>query len=222
MDRVLIVENDPMVASIIKRYLESIGDVAIYGPVSTLNDINEILEKHKINLILLDAYLPQKSGFEVLRLLRKRKYYDNVIMITAANSVEEVKRAYAYGVVDYIMKPFEYNRFKKAFEKHLFRSEILAGKSVLEQSDLDKNAVVENKISLPKGLNPITMSSIEEKLNEDKTKEWTIRELAKEMGISNVTIKKYLDYLEQSGDICSNLTTGQVGRPEFRYFLRKY
>ena len=196
MEKVLIVEDDPMVALINRRYLESIGNVEVFGPVTRPDELFAVLEQEDIDLILLDAYLPQKSGFEILKMLRKKEYYTNVIMITAANTNKEVKQAYAYGVVDYLMKPFDINRFKMAFEKHLAISNILEKKEVLEQSDLDKEVTLENKVELPKGLNPITMKRIGDKLKENPNKVWTIRELAKEICISNVTIKKYLDYLE--------------------------
>ena len=93
--KILIVEDDPMVALINKRFLENMGFKDILGPVQTEEEIIKVLDKENIDLILLDVYLPKKNGIDILKRLRYKKYLTDVIMITAANSVEEVKRAFA-------------------------------------------------------------------------------------------------------------------------------
>ena len=88
MMKVLIVEDDPMVALINKSYLEQIGDIEVLGPVMYEKDIINILEKEDINIILLDVFLPEKSGIEILQSLRSKSFFNDVIMITAANNIE--------------------------------------------------------------------------------------------------------------------------------------
>lgn len=121
MSKVVIVEDDPMVGLINKKYLEQIGNMMIYGPVMTEEEVFKYIENEKIDLILLDEYLPQKKGMDILKELRNKGYFGDVIMITAANSQNEVEKAYAYGVIDYLIKPFEFERFQEAIEKHLKR-----------------------------------------------------------------------------------------------------
>ena len=58
-------------------------------------------------------------------------------------------------------------------------------------------------------------------LNENSNKVWTLREIANEIKISNVTIKKYMDYLDSIGKVDSEMTFGNVGRPEYKYFVKK-
>ncbi len=91
--KILIVEDDPMVALINKRFLENMGFKNILGPVQTEEEIIKVLDKENIDLILLDVYLPKKNGIDILKSLRYKKYLTDVIMITAANSVEEVKKS---------------------------------------------------------------------------------------------------------------------------------
>lgn len=220
MCNILIVEDDPMVAHIMKRYLERMERVQVYGPVTTLDGIASVLKRHAVDLILLEAYLPKQSGFDILKILRDKEYYGSVAMITAANSKQEIRRAYAYGVVDYIIKPFEEERLKITVMKHQKFVEKLQGKEYLCQKDLDEEKAKELRDYLPKGLNPATLDKIMKKLKEDSKHEWTIRELAKETQISNVTIKKYMDYMEQTGKIQASLTYGQIGRPEYKFFLK--
>lgn len=218
--KILIVEDDPMVALINKRFLENMGFKNILGPVQTEEEIIKVLDKENIDLILLDVYLPKKNGIDILKSLRYKKYLTDVIMITAANSVEEVKRAFAYGVTDYLDKPFEFERFEEAINKYKQKNNLLNKREALSQQDIDViSKSLEEKIELPKGLNQKTLDRIMEFLKENQGKVWTLREIAYELKISNVTIKKYMDYLEDVKKVNVTLTSGNVGRPEYKYTL---
>ncbi|MGU8166531.1 response regulator [Clostridium perfringens] len=218
--KILIVEDDPMVALINKRFLENMGFKNILGPVQTEEEIIKVLDKENIDLILLDVYLPKKNGIDILKSLRYKKYLTDVIMITAANSVEEVKRAFAYGVTDYLVKPFEFERFEEAINKYKQKNNLLNKREALSQQDIDViSKSLEEKIELPKGLNQKTLDRIMEFLKENQGKVWTLREIAYELKISNVTIKKYMDYLEDVKKVNVTLTSGNVGRPEYKYTL---
>ncbi|MDK0615180.1 response regulator [Clostridium perfringens] len=218
--KILIVEDDPMVALINKRFLENMGFKDILGPVQTEEEIIKVLDKENIDLILLDVYLPKKNGIDILKSLRYKKYLTDVIMITAANSVEEVKRAFAYGVTDYLVKPFEFERFEEAINKYKQKNNLLNKREALSQQDIDViSKSLEEKIELPKGLNQKTLDRIMEFLKENQGKVWTLREIAYKLKISNVTIKKYMDYLEDVKKVNVTLTSGNVGRPEYKYTL---
>lgn len=218
--KILIVEDDPMVALINKRFLENMGFKDILGPLQTEEEIIKVLDKENIDLILLDVYLPKKNGIDILKSLRYKKYLTDVIMITAANSVEEVKRAFAYGVTDYLVKPFEFERFEEAINKYKQKNNLLNKREALSQQDIDIiSKSLEEKIELPKGLNQKTLDRIMEFLKENQGKVWTLREIAYELKISNVTIKKYMDYLEDVKKVNVTLTSGNVGRPEYKYTL---
>lgn len=220
LSKILIVEDDPMVALINRRYLENIGFKNILGPVQTEEEIIKILDKEEVDLILLDVYLPKKNGIDILKSLRYKKYLTDVIMITAANSVEEVKRAFAYGVTDYLVKPFEFERFKEAINKAKQKNNMLNKYNSLSQSDIDTiSKVSEEKVTLPKGLSEKTLGRVLEFLKENEGKVWTLREIAYELKISNVTIKKYMDYLELIKKVNVTLTSGNIGRPEYKYTL---
>ncbi|EOU1133894.1 MAG: response regulator [Clostridium perfringens] len=218
--KILIVEDDPMVALINKRFLENMGFKNILGPVQTEEEIIKVLDKENIDLILLDVYLPKKNGIDILKSLRYKKYLTDVIMITAANSVEEVKRAFAYGVTDYLVKPFEFERFEEAINKYKQKNNLLNKREALSQQDIDViSKSLEEKVELPKGLNQKTLDRVMEFLKENQGKVWTLREIAYELKISNVTIKKYMDYLEDVKKVNVTLTSGNVGRPEYKYTL---
>ena len=160
----------------------------------------------------------------ILKVIREKNIFTDVIMITAANSSDEIKKAFAYGVVDYLVKPFEFERFKESINKYKIKNNLLLNDEILTQNDIDNlimNNSLGNQVKLPKGLNEKTLNRVIKFLNENSHEVWTLREIAYEIKISNVTIKKYMDYLESIGKVGSEMTFGNVGRPEYKYFVKK-
>ena len=224
MKNVLIVEDDPMVALINKRYLEKVDGVNVLGIVMTEEEIIEYLDRDEVDLILLDIYLPKKNGIDILKSLRNKNYLVDIIMITAGNSVEEVKTAFAYGVVDYLVKPFDLERFEEAIKRYISKNKILKNTENLKQRELDKLRNIDKnneKSELPKGLNDRTLKKVKELLSINRHRVWTVREISNELNISNVTIKKYMDFLEQTGKVRVDSTSGNVGRPELLYEINE-
>lgn len=228
MYKVLIVEDDPMVAMINQDYIEMIENFEVIGCVATETDVFKSLKSNKIDLIILDVYLPNSDGLNILKKIREKQYLTDVIMVTAANGIEGIKKAMAYGVVDYLVKPFQRNRFNEAVDKFLTKNSFFettdrSKKENLSQDKIDmfytKPAM--EKLDLPKGLHEKTLGRISSLLLKEKNKIWTIREISKELNISNVTIKKYMDYLESIKKITSTTTHGNIGRPEYNYRVIK-
>ena len=220
MENVLIIEDDPMVSLINRKYIELIEGFKVIALVYTEEDVLKVLEEEKIDLILLDYYLPKQNGLEILKSIRNKGYLSDVIMITAANSVEEIKVAFAYGAIDYLIKPFEFERFKEAINKYISKNELLKKNKNLEQKELDILSQKEQlSLEVPKGLSKKTLENLIDLLEKEKFREWTIREISECLGISNVSIKKYMDYLEKIKKVKMTSTYGNVGRPEYKYTL---
>ena len=111
--KILIIEDDPMVAMIHKEYFKRKEISNDLNHVSTLEEAKEFLANSDTDLIILDNYLADGQGIEFLPEL---KGYP-IIMITAANDVQTVEAALTNGVVDYLVKPFTYERFSQAIDK---------------------------------------------------------------------------------------------------------
>lgn len=92
MIKVLIVEDDPMVAEFNKRYLKEINGFSLSGIVHNVRDAKEFLNKEQVNLILLDVYMPGANGLELLHFIREQKMAVDVILITAAADTEKFKQ----------------------------------------------------------------------------------------------------------------------------------
>lgn len=221
---VLIVEDDPMVALINRKYLESIDGLSVAGVVMDEESIIRMLDEEKVDLILLDIYLPKKNGIDILRDLRGKGYIVDIIMITAGNSTEEVKTAFAYGVTDYLVKPFDFNRFEHALNRYIEKRKLFNGRDGISQDALDKIQSVSKdvcSIKVPKGLNDRTLKRVEELLSSEPNKIWTVREISSALVLSNVTVKKYMDFLEEMDKVIVDNTSGNIGRPELLYKIKE-
>ncbi|MEY8742329.1 response regulator [Bacillales bacterium AN1005] len=114
MINVMIVEDDPMVTRINKRYFTKIEGFRLAATATSVDEAIQLLDKEEIQLILLDIFMPGKLGIELLAHLRKNELECDFIIISAASDLERIKKALRYGIVDYLIKPFEFDRFNTA------------------------------------------------------------------------------------------------------------
>ena len=191
--RVLIIEDDPMVAMIHKEYFKRKELTDDLNHVTSLEAAKDYLKKNKVDLIVLDNYLTDGQGVEFLPEL---KGYP-IIMITAANDVQTVEAALSNGVVDYLVKPFTYERFSQAIDKVQDYVNLLSKEKInqdLIDDYLNSGRVEEEEDSLPKGLSRITLKKVIEAIQQQNTG-FTTQQIADILDISRITIRKYLNHL---------------------------
>lgn len=226
MIKVLIVEDDPMVAEINKRYLHDMKGFRLTGLVHTVKDAIDFLQKETVELILLDVYMPGDNGLVLLKYIREHHLEIDVILITAAGEKDKIQTALRLGAVDYLIKPFEFDRFQQALlrfqDKYLF----FANHGVLKQEDLDDRILStehtqmeEPIIDLPKGLTSSTLQVVVEVLKAKGTNPFSTDDISESTYISRVSVRKYLKFLTQLGVLKESLTYG-IGRPVYLYTLQ--
>lgn len=222
MYEVLIVEDDPMVAMINKQYVSQnphfhVADVCKDG-VSAL----EYLKNHTIHLAILDVYMPRSNGLTLLQQMRANHISTSVIMVTAANDTTTVEQALQLGIVDYLVKPFMADRFEQALEKFLFIQQSVHGVSTFSQEHIDHlmgSSSEKGADVLPKGIQMQTLDVILDFLKSQEGKELTAEEIADQIGLSRVTIRRYMNYLLERGDITEQMNYETGGRPCMLYRL---
>jgi DNA-binding response OmpR family regulator len=107
MSRVLIVEDEAHLADGLRFNLQAEGHaVEIAGDAESALD-RLVEKKERFDAIVLDVMLPGKSGFDVAALLREKKNYVPILMLTARGRPEDVLQGFASGADDYLPKPFE-------------------------------------------------------------------------------------------------------------------
>lgn len=105
-ENILLVEDDKHISKLVKYNLEKAGYNCI--AVVTGEDGFVVLDKEKINLIILDVMLPKMDGFEVCRLIKQEDLYSQIPIIMLTARAEEIDRIVGLelGADDYIAKPF--------------------------------------------------------------------------------------------------------------------
>lgn len=220
MIKVLIVEDDPMVLEVNKQYLSKLTNFTLVDSAKTGEEALEKIKNNDMDLVLLDIYLPDISGVELLKSIRDLNIPIDVITVTAARDSETVHRLFRLGVIDYLVKPFHYKRFKSALENYERFWYKLKHKEVINQDDIDfiRDQELKQTEVLPKGLNDITLNQIMIALLKQE-EAVTAEELAQYLGLARVTVRRYLDYLVKQQKINVNLKYGQVGRPTHYYSI---
>lgn len=219
MWKVLVVEDDPMLAEIHKRYIEGNPDFTCTAIALDAKAAFDEIEKDCPDLIFLDVYLPQMNGLEFLKELRAGQKQIDVILITAARESDQVETAYRYGAVDYLIKPFEFSRLNEALEAYKLRKGLAVKADALDQKSLDeiyKRTANNVHVVLPKGLHERTLERVRKSINRFEHPV-TIEEIAEVMEMSKVTLRRYLEYMEKTGDIEIEMAYGLRGRPSYMY-----
>ncbi len=107
MSRVLVVEDEAHLAQGLRFNLQAEGHaVEVAGDGETALD-RLVEKKERFDVVVLDVMLPGKSGFDVAALLREKKNYVPILMLTARGRPEDVLQGFAAGADDYLPKPFE-------------------------------------------------------------------------------------------------------------------
>lgn len=222
MYKVLIVEDDPMVAMINEQFVSRHKDFVVAHKCNDGKSALEYLENNDVDLIILDVFMPYMDGFETLRQIRKKQIPVDVIMVTAANEREQLKEGLHLGVVDYLVKPFTFERFKVALDKFIAQSEALKDLDKVNQKNIDflidKSRKKTNEL-YPKGIQEKTLQTIIEHLKENKNKWLTGDEIAEKVGLTGVTVRRYMTHLSEVGIVIADMNYGTGGRPCMLYKL---
>lgn len=221
MIRVLIVEDDPMVADLAAVYLEGMEGFHLEGRASSGEAALEMLRAKQIDLALLDVYMPGMTGMELLRVIKTRFFHTDVIMITAAQNSDDILNAMRMGVADYIVKPFTVERFRAALEQLREKRQILTSpEAPITQEILDKRIFIKKSLQAPaetpKGVDATTLQNIIHVL-QGCSGTFSLKDIEGLAGISRISLKKYFDYLTESGRLDSEKDYGGHGRPVTRY-----
>ncbi len=219
MRDVLIVDDDFMVAEIHRRFVERVDGFRAVGVARTGGEALSSTRELRPHLVLLDVYLPDMTGLDVLQRLRSDGDLVGVIMITAARELDTVKGALDGGAADYLIKPFEFPQFKAKLEAFAARADALESAGGIDQSLVDSLFGRSGAATqpLPKGLGAETGQLVLEAVRN--AGEVSAAECADLVGISRVSARRYLEHYLSAGALELRLQYG-VGRPERRYHLR--
>ncbi|CAM3005949.1 response regulator [Vibrio mytili] len=218
--RVMIIEDDLAIAELHHKYLSQLDGLDVVGIATSRMEAEMQIDILKPDLLLMDVYLPDGTGLEILNTLRSSNLTCDVILITAARDVDTLQQAMRGGVVDYLLKPVMFPRLDAALKKYIAQRQQLDVMKSLDQnlvdqmlrsSDMSDSAVKR----LPKGIDGVTLDKIRELFTGSES--LTADEAGLRIGASRTTARRYLEYLISAGELEADLNYGTVGRPERCY-----
>ncbi|MFF9486477.1 response regulator [Streptomyces sp. NPDC014676] len=217
---VLVVDDDFRVARVHRAYVERLDVFRVVGVAGTGEQAIAAVDELRPDLVLLDLYLPDLFGLDVIPRLRTAGHDCDVMVISAAREADAVRGAVRHGVVDYLLKPFDFEDLRGRLERYAVQRGRLLGTVVRGQADVDRvlagGAAGSVSPVLPKGMSAETAGLVERTLREtDGTLSAT--ECAALTGVSRVSARRYLEYFHTVGAVEVSLRYGSTGRPERRY-----
>jgi CitB family two-component system response regulator MalR len=220
MIKVLIVEDDPMVAEFNRRYLARTEGFELVAVAGTGDEALAILAREPVDLVLLDIFMPGKNGLELLSDIRCAGAGVDVILVTAAADRGSIQKALQHGAVDYLIKPFEFERLNASLTAYRERVKLMRRSAVLSQADLDRRILHKDlpfQTELPKGLDRNTLRRVWADIAAAGDAPFSTEDMSRAVGISRVSMRKYLDFLTRQGVLDVAVVYGAIGRPVYKY-----
>ncbi|MFK0119616.1 response regulator [Streptomyces sp. NPDC090994] len=216
----LVVDDDFMVARIHRAFVERVTPFRVVGAAATGEQALAAVDRLRPGLVLLDLYLPDVFGLDLLPRLRAAGHDCDVMVVSAARETDTVRAAVRQGVVDYLLKPFEFEDLRLRLERYAVQRGRLLETVVRGQADVDRVLAGAGGPApgpaLPKGMSVETAELIERALR-DADGTLSASECAARTGVSRVSARRYLEYFHTVGSAEVSLRYGVAGRPERRY-----
>lgn len=226
--QVIIVEDDPMVADIDRQYVEMNRAFRVVQTFKSSADAIDFLSGGalKADLIILDYYTPSMTGLQFVDRLHALGLNPAVIMVTSANEAAIVQSLLDRGVLDYLVKPFRCERFQQALARFLERKKMLAVGGGVDQATIDnlvqrRQEEQEPGPTLEKGLNMGTLQRMRDFFREYTGPAVTSEQIAERVGLSRITVRRYVGYMAEHGELNSFVDYQTGGRPCIRYTAGK-
>lgn len=220
---VAIVEDDYRVAAIHEQFLSKINGVKLVGKSLNGKETHDLIQNNPIDLVLLDIYIPDMLGTDLIKDIRAENPRVGIIIISAATEKPMVEDTIQKGIFDYIIKPVTMERFIETIKRYMHTRKMLDVKQEIDQSFLDqyfgfKKELPNSNRQTPKGIDPLTLETVKN-LMSDFLAGITAEEMGEKMGASRTTARRYLEHLTSTGEGNAELEYGIVGRPERKYYL---
>jgi response regulator of citrate/malate metabolism len=222
---ILIVDDDFMVAKVHAGFVAALDGFEVVGTASTGAQALDEVNRLQPDLVLLDVYLPDMTGLDVLRQLRAEGSSVDVIVISAARDVDSIRSALHGGVLNYLVKPFDRRTFETRLRDYATLREDLGELEEAGQTDVDRvfgfsRGSVEPPSPTPKGIAPETLQLVRETLAAAGPDGLSATECSERTGLARVSARRYLEQMvaQQEADVRQKY--GTAGRPERRFTLR--
>lgn len=211
--RVLIVEDDFHVGRLHAGFVDAVPGFRALPPAPTAAQGLKTIHAERPDLVLLDVYLPDASGLDLLRSIDV-----DAMMLSAAADPESIRKALRRGALAYLVKPFAAEELQSRLRGYARYRRLLAETGNLTQGRLETawQALHPGDSS---SAGPRTGSATEAAVLAAlaRAPDQSTADVAKSVGISRTTAQRYLSALADDGAVIISLRYGSTGRPEHRY-----
>lgn len=216
---VLVVEDDEVIARVYRRVIDETPGFRVTSVAPTAEHaIRTLRQGVPVELVLLDIGLPGADGVTLLRAIRQ-SHGPEVIAVTAMREKAVVRSLLHLGVLDYLIKPFTFERLQHALARYRNRAHALARESV-SQTDLDAFYSAADRFLLPRGLSHETLQAVRTAIREAPGPA-SANEVAKRAFVARVTARRYLEYLTTLRQVDCISEVDGPGRPRKTYRWRE-
>lgn len=213
MLKVMIVEDDSEIAALHAHFIAKEPSLKLVGIAVSFGMVREMMEIAKPDLVIVDNYLPDGRGVDLVYEWLKLEHKPECILITAANDAQTVNLAHRYGAFDYLVKPVDYQRLSLSLNKFIQVRQHLSQANKLHQSELD--SLFYQAPTAPEVNNSTDEFTLKQVVAQfaHAHVEQTASSVAEMMNISKSTARRYLDKAVDRGELTAFLEHGKVGRP---------
>jgi len=221
--RAVVVDDDYRVAAIHAAYVNKVGGFQAIAEAHTAAEAVAAVDRLRPDLLLLDLYLPDEHGLELVARLRRDGHPPvDVIVITAAKDADSVRAAMQGGALHYLLKPFGFPTLRDKLLSYAQMRTRLGALQEADQRTVDRvfGALrAPDQLSGAKGRSVHTLEAVEQLLT-DADHDMSAAEVAERTGMSRATAQRYLSHLHELGRVDIRLRYGSGGRPEHGYRWR--
>jgi response regulator of citrate/malate metabolism len=220
-----IVDDDFMVARVHAGFVAALAGFEVVGRAHTGQDALDEIERLRPDLVLLDVYLPDMTGLDVLGRLRALGTDVDVIVISAARDLASLQRARHGGVLHYLVKPFDRRTFEARLLDYAQLRADIDQVGEVAQSHADRlfsagRPPDRPAARTPKGISPETFQLVRRALAAAGAAGLSATECGEATGLGRVSARRYLEQLVSDQEADVRQRYGTAGRPERRFTLR--
>jgi len=221
MKCLVVCDSQPM-TQMIEEYTERLKCFSHLKTVGEFNLAIQALNKYAFDYIILILSHPKEANLDLLQFVRTESISAEVIMISSVSRVEYIRKAFSFGICDYIIKPVSFDRFKQSIRRATTKANYLDGFKYLSQSEVDHYIALGDgsgpiDLTEKKGVSALTLKKIEAMISKE-SRPFTAGALAKKAGLSRITVRRYLENMLEEGLLSADYIYGEIGRPQKVYF----
>lgn len=218
---VLIVEDEPQLATLHAEFIEKNFNLRVVAYAATLSEARAKVNAQRPRLILLDNYLPDGQGIELMEEPAVKNPGCSVIFITAASDMHTCSQAIRSGAFDYIIKPLSYKRLRNSLERFMQFVQTQRTFKVIDQSNVDALYNLQSKQfstePSAKGIEPNTLELVQALFMRRPDFAHAVEDIVAQAGISKTTARRYLEYCVSTQFVRVEMVYGNIGHPRRLY-----